>query len=301
MYRDLDKPIHYASRGMTKGEKNKSTIEKELAAIHWAIVYFKPYVYGTHFILKTDHRPLVYLFSLRDPTSKLNRMRLELEEYDFEIQYIPGKHNVVADALSRISMNDLKEKYGNVLAVTTRLQRRIHDIQTHENHPSKETSLVEGTGPLKFLEVSDFAARRYPEIMTNPGAGNVVVGYYLRSKKPKILFQFEVDQLLNEKGKELGAALKLALTKLYEKANDINIKNLKIRKQDYLYKLIENEKLYDMVNEVLKTMMIYIVRAPMEIQDKKEQMRLIEFFHENPLYGGHNGYSRLLKKLRGGD
>jgi len=38
----------------TKGKSNKNTYEQELAAIHWAINYFRPYIYGRHFTVKTD-------------------------------------------------------------------------------------------------------------------------------------------------------------------------------------------------------------------------------------------------------
>lgn len=57
-----DLPIAYASRSFTKGEKSKPVIEKALTAIHWAIDYFKAYLWGRRFKVRTDHRPLVYLF-----------------------------------------------------------------------------------------------------------------------------------------------------------------------------------------------------------------------------------------------
>jgi len=92
-------PVAYASRSFTKGQSNKSTTEQELTAIHWAITHFRPYIYGRHFTAKTDHRPLTYLFSMINPSSKLTRIRLELEEYDFTVEYLKGKDNCVADAL----------------------------------------------------------------------------------------------------------------------------------------------------------------------------------------------------------
>lgn len=93
-----DLPISFASRAFTKGDRNKHIIEKELAAIHWAIMHIKPYLYGRKFIVRTDHRPLIYLFGMKNPSSKLERMRLGLEEFQFTIEYIPGKSNVTADA-----------------------------------------------------------------------------------------------------------------------------------------------------------------------------------------------------------
>lgn len=107
-YDGVDLPIAYFSRAFQKGEKNKSTIEKELLAIYHGITFFKPYIYGTKFLVNSDHKPLTFLFKMTNPTSKLVRIRMELEDYDFEINYIPGSTNYAADALSRITIDELK-------------------------------------------------------------------------------------------------------------------------------------------------------------------------------------------------
>lgn len=101
-----DLPISYISRTLNKSEINYSTIEKELLGIVWACKMFRPYLYGTKFQLKTDQKPLSWLWNLKEPQSKLVRWRLKLEEYDYEIEYIKGKSNLVADALSRIPKNE---------------------------------------------------------------------------------------------------------------------------------------------------------------------------------------------------
>jgi len=53
----LQFPIAYASRAFTKGESNKCTTEQELAAIHWGILHFRPYILEITLQLKqiTDH------------------------------------------------------------------------------------------------------------------------------------------------------------------------------------------------------------------------------------------------------
>jgi len=94
-------PIAYASRSFTKGKSNKSTTEQELAAIHWAITHFRPYIYSKQFTIKTDHRSITYLFSMINPSSKLTRMRLELEEYDFTVEYLKGK-DILEQTHSRV-------------------------------------------------------------------------------------------------------------------------------------------------------------------------------------------------------
>lgn len=95
-------PICYASRTLNAHEINYSTIEKELLAIIWATKYFRPYLFGRKFIIETDHKPLTWLFSIKEPNSKLVRWRLKLSEFDYEIKYKKGIKNGNADALSRI-------------------------------------------------------------------------------------------------------------------------------------------------------------------------------------------------------
>ena len=102
-----DRPVQYASRTLSETEQRYSTIEKELLAIVYAVKTFRPYIYGRHFKIYTDHRPLVWLWKLKEPNSKLMRWKLKLEEYDFEVIYKKGKYNTNADALSRIKLEEL--------------------------------------------------------------------------------------------------------------------------------------------------------------------------------------------------
>lgn len=96
-----DRPIAYASRRLNSAEKNYPAIERELLAVDMC-KHFRHFLYGRRFIIYTDHRPLVWLFNVKDLNSRLTKFRLKLEEYDYVIKYKPGKQNVNADALSRI-------------------------------------------------------------------------------------------------------------------------------------------------------------------------------------------------------
>ena len=98
----FDFPIAFASRCLNSAEVKYSTIEKELLAILFCVKQFQYCVYGRHFTVITDHKPLVWLHNVKDSTSRLKRWYFSLKEsYDFDIQYTPGRTNYVADALSR--------------------------------------------------------------------------------------------------------------------------------------------------------------------------------------------------------
>lgn len=123
----VDCPIAYFSYAFKKGEKNKAIIEKELLAIYHSINAFRPYIYGKHFTVYSDHKPLVYLFTMKNPASKLVRIRMDLEDYDFTIKYIKGKDNSLADALSRMEFSEIKhlaDESKKILALTRSMTKK---------------------------------------------------------------------------------------------------------------------------------------------------------------------------------
>jgi len=123
-----DKPIAYASRLLSKAEQNYATIEKELLAIIYCVSHFRPYLYGNKFTLLTDHKPLVWLNNVKDPTSRLIRWRLKLAEYEYEIKYKAGKTNVNADALSRNPVEEIVNKEKN-----SKPEQRIYPLEIFDS------------------------------------------------------------------------------------------------------------------------------------------------------------------------
>ena len=96
-----DRPIAYMSRMMKPAERNYGTTEKECLAIIYAILHYRPYLYGHEFTLICDHEPLKWIDSVKPPVQRLLRWRTRLREYEYKFIHKPGRLNVNADALSR--------------------------------------------------------------------------------------------------------------------------------------------------------------------------------------------------------
>ena len=99
----LDHPVSYFSKKFLKYQKNYSVVEKETLGLVLALEHFHVYLGSTPFKIKvyTDHNPLTFLKTMKNKNQRLVRWSLALQEYNLEIQHIPGSENVVADALSR--------------------------------------------------------------------------------------------------------------------------------------------------------------------------------------------------------
>ncbi|GAU39806.1 hypothetical protein TSUD_219810 [Trifolium subterraneum] len=93
--------VAYASRQLKPHEENYPTHDLELAAIIFALKIWRHHLYGVQFALYSDHKSLRYLFDQKELNMRQRRWMEYLKDFDFELNYHPGKANVVADALSR--------------------------------------------------------------------------------------------------------------------------------------------------------------------------------------------------------
>lgn len=96
-----EKVIAFASRSLSRAERNYSVTERECLAVIFAIDKFRPYIEGTRFKVITDHYSLLWLNRMKEPSGKLARWAVKLAQHNFELLHRKGKLNVVPDALSR--------------------------------------------------------------------------------------------------------------------------------------------------------------------------------------------------------
>ena len=97
----LEKVVAYGSQVLSNSQRNYCTTMKELLAVVVFIGKFKHYLYGRHFVVRTDHASLVWLRNFKNPEGMLARWLSVLGTYDFEIQHRPGNRHGNADGLSR--------------------------------------------------------------------------------------------------------------------------------------------------------------------------------------------------------
>lgn len=286
---DTDLPICFISRAFQKGELNKPIIEKELLAIHFAITYLRPYLFGTHFQVRSDHRPLIFLYNMKNPASKLTRIRLDLEEYDFEVVYIKGSTNVAADALSRITIEDLKLSYENTvtaLPMMTRSRARAALSEANSLIESKPKQVTDTSKTMVTLDRHIFL-KKLPQVRVSEMKMKILI-------KNKLLFEVDLnDYVVNER-----LPLESVLSRLEKLASDRNISHIKWSMTDSFFTMVNMNEFKNACNTNLKRLRITLFTPPRTVTNLDERSDIIKRYHDDPIFGGHTGRNRLTARLK---
>lgn len=93
--------IACCSRSLNEHERRYSSWQGELLAAVYGVRMYRQYLHGRRFVLKTDHRPLLWLLTCKALSSQHTRWLIMLQDYDFEVHHVAGKEHVTADVPSR--------------------------------------------------------------------------------------------------------------------------------------------------------------------------------------------------------
>ena len=128
-----EKPIYFASKALTETQKGYVAIEIESLTVAWAVEKFHHFLYGCHFVLETDQKPLEAILSrsLNQATPRQQHILIRTLPYNFTVRYIPGPKNLLADCLSRLGdqKGTIKLPKLNVYQISQQLPARSNKLQ----------------------------------------------------------------------------------------------------------------------------------------------------------------------------
>ena len=141
---DKEKVIAFASKALTETEQRYANIEREMLAVVFGAERFHTYVFGSKFIVESDHKPLesIQLKNLSQAPPRLQRMLLRVQPYDMVIKYRPGKELQLADAMSRLNPK---------VAPAIKLERTIHAVKWSDEKLAEARHLTMEDPELKPL------------------------------------------------------------------------------------------------------------------------------------------------------
>ena len=99
----VEYPVLFCSRKLATNEANYAPTEGEALAILFAWRRLAQVLYGQKVVIRTDHRPLLFIQGGMEHNRKLARWWMLLQEFDYRLEYVTGKSNLVADGLSRLT------------------------------------------------------------------------------------------------------------------------------------------------------------------------------------------------------
>ena len=102
-------PISFMSKRLTPAQQNYSTTKREALSLIYALEHFRQIILCYPVTVYTDHFPLKGILSKPTKDACLNRWSLLVQEYNIDLKYIPGKDNILADVLSRLTNKDSAE------------------------------------------------------------------------------------------------------------------------------------------------------------------------------------------------
>ncbi len=161
-------PVAYASKALTPTQANYSNIERECLAVVYGIQHFHHYLYGRHFTVISDHKPLEVILHkpLHCAPPRIQRMMTKIQGYDYTVKYVAGSKLVVADTLSRLPN---AAKSGDVI-----IDYHVNDISLDECtsididllnfSPTKQSELRQTTSTDPVMKtLSDIIYSGWPE------------------------------------------------------------------------------------------------------------------------------------------
>ncbi|KAL4153886.1 hypothetical protein QTP88_001719 [Uroleucon formosanum] len=280
-----DQPIAYASRTLNQAETNYSVIQKELLAIIWAVKHFRCYLYGRHFCIVTDHRPLTFLFGIKD--------------------YRAGTENCNADCLSRIRMITSEPNENE-----TENTRTFNEFEIAENNVIFNSKIIEVDGSMKNANDNENLILPISEdcVTTHPAIKQIIQNHHLdnlqfankdktiifnRTNRLIILYNIKTTYLVELKAEQFFQII----TEIKEFCQQNNINSFSTIRIEGTSTLNSYMRIRAMFRYIFKDSKITVTIYNEHHLTNKDKQQIIYEYHNTPT-GGHSGISRTVKRLK---
>ena len=289
-----DLPVAYLSKKFTTTQMNWPATEQECYAIICAIEKWHKYLDGRTFIIETDHKPLLPFNMKQQLNSKCERWRLKLQQYKFTIRYIKGKHNTVADYLSRSPVDsgsndeddytptksraiqtDSTITVNLVAPVITRTRAKQQDNEKINCHSVDQVCETQ-----QQKRNDDIQVERSCNEQKQKRDDNIQIGHSCAAE----IKQSQITDSIDDSNKILPFTLE-QLKELQHQDEEINhiMRNI----QDYQQYFVKD-------NTLMKKSSPPVPFVP------KERIRsdVIKIYHDTPANGAHFGRNKTIQKIR---
>ena len=156
-----ERVIAYAGRSLSNNERNYCITRRELLAIVYFLKYFRQYLLGRTFIVRTDHAALSWLRKTPEPIGQNARWSALIEEYDFKVEHRPHERHRNADALSRHpclnrpSCSACHATYVTCAATTTDSMRKEQRQSASEELETEQRLTPRDGGPRDYPNIDN--------------------------------------------------------------------------------------------------------------------------------------------------
>ena len=182
------RPLGYFSKKLTPTELKWNITDKEAYAIVLCCRNFSTFLWGRHFTIQTDHQPLVSIFKTKTKCPRVTRWLLEMREYSFDISYLKGTLNFVADCLSRPATVHTLVASNNSTGEWLGLEKdEFRDLQ-RQDPVYKEI--------IDYLECTKLPTKRSLKHFSDNFELKDQILYYLKTLKTGITYRLVVPQSL---------------------------------------------------------------------------------------------------------
>ena len=298
------RPIAFISRTLKAAERFYHITDLELLAMVWSAKKFNHYLYGQKFTFETDHKALEWLYKQTDPSNRLTRFRLKLEQYDFTVKHIKGQKNAVADALSRVQLESQQLRKMECNVVTRMQKKRLEQSQENKERSRKDaistpksdadvvTELLRIQNDMPLIKIcKDAVIDTSQHVLTN---NDKTVGYCPEEGLIYIYLSEAIVEATLENDLEY---VRVGLKLICQKAN---LTKVAICKSEIAKIGTDTKRILRILAKTKKNefkMNLFVIPEAKHVTNEEERRAILEKAHNLPT-GGHPGRQKMWVTLK---